>query len=120
MAQDNWRKIKNARQRLVLCRLMIDIMRALHGIDGVKSPDPAFTDNRSFFLRLAFMPCILSWTPLLRRTMTQNLIAPSLMQHGLIQQFRFYVRPARLSLARELATDSPVCPVPSPVRPCQV
>jgi hypothetical protein len=31
MAQANSRKIKAARQRLVLCRLMIDIMRSLHG-----------------------------------------------------------------------------------------
>lgn len=28
---DHWRKIKKARQRLVLCRLMIDIMRTVHG-----------------------------------------------------------------------------------------
>ena len=27
----NWRKIKKARQRLVLCRLMIDVMRTVHG-----------------------------------------------------------------------------------------
>jgi biotin operon repressor len=26
-----WRKLKKARQRLVLCRLMIDIMRIVHG-----------------------------------------------------------------------------------------
>jgi biotin operon repressor len=31
LARDRWRKIKNARQRLVLCRLMIDIMRTVHG-----------------------------------------------------------------------------------------
>ena len=31
MAQANLHKIKAARQRLVLCRLMIDIMRSLHG-----------------------------------------------------------------------------------------
>ena len=31
MAQHKWRKIKNAAQRLVLCRLMIDIMRTVHG-----------------------------------------------------------------------------------------
>jgi len=31
VAQDSWHKIKAARQRLVLCRLMIDIMRNLHG-----------------------------------------------------------------------------------------
>jgi hypothetical protein len=31
LAQDHWRKIRNARQRLVLCRLMIDIMRTVHG-----------------------------------------------------------------------------------------
>src|SRR6516162_4514483 len=27
----HWRKIKKARQRLVLCRLMIDVMRTVHG-----------------------------------------------------------------------------------------
>jgi hypothetical protein len=31
MTHDNWRKIKQGRQRLVLCRLMIDIMRTVHG-----------------------------------------------------------------------------------------
>src|SRR5262249_33166115 len=31
MTQDHWRKIKQGRQRLVLCRLAIDIMRTLHG-----------------------------------------------------------------------------------------
>ena len=31
MAQDRWHKIKKARQRLVLCRLMVDIMRTVHG-----------------------------------------------------------------------------------------
>ena len=28
---DHWRKIKKARQRMVLCRLMIDMMRTVHG-----------------------------------------------------------------------------------------
>ena len=31
LAQNHWRKIRDARQRLVLCRLMIDIMRTVHG-----------------------------------------------------------------------------------------
>ena len=31
MAQDHWREIRKARQRLVLCRLMLDIMRTVHG-----------------------------------------------------------------------------------------
>jgi MarR family len=30
MTQDHWRRIKNARQRIVLCRLMIEIMRTVH------------------------------------------------------------------------------------------
>src|SRR6516225_421553 len=30
LEQTHWRKIKNAPQRLVLCRLMIDIMRTVH------------------------------------------------------------------------------------------
>ena len=28
---DHWRKIKKAQQRMVLCRLMIDMMRTVHG-----------------------------------------------------------------------------------------
>ena len=28
---DHWRKIKKAQQRKVLCRLMIDMMRTVHG-----------------------------------------------------------------------------------------
>ena len=32
MAQNHWRKIKNAPQRLMLCRLMLDIMRTLHSV----------------------------------------------------------------------------------------
>src|SRR6516225_3896356 len=31
LTQDHWREIRKARQRLVLCRLMIDIMRTVHG-----------------------------------------------------------------------------------------
>src|SRR4051794_24198432 len=31
LAQSRWHGIRAARQRLVLCRLMVDIMRSLHG-----------------------------------------------------------------------------------------
>src|SRR6516162_4021544 len=31
MVRGHWRKIKKARQRLLLCRLMIDMMRTVHG-----------------------------------------------------------------------------------------
>jgi hypothetical protein len=31
MAQDHWYRIEKARHRLVLCRLMMDIMRSVHG-----------------------------------------------------------------------------------------
>jgi hypothetical protein len=31
LAQDHWRKVEKARQRLVLGRMMIDIMRTVHG-----------------------------------------------------------------------------------------
>src|SRR5215467_8763535 len=31
MVQHRWRKIKKAQQRLVVCRLMIDMMRTVHG-----------------------------------------------------------------------------------------
>ena len=51
MAQDRWRKIKNARQRLVLCRVMIDIMRTVH---GAYAPDTERFGTRleTFFIGL--------------------------------------------------------------------
>lgn len=51
MAQDHWRKIKKARQRLVLCRLMIDIMRTAHGTYAPVS-EPFGTRLETFFVGL--------------------------------------------------------------------
>src|SRR6516225_6566703 len=50
LAQDR-QKIKNARQRLVLCRLMIDIMRTLHGAYAPIG-EPFGTRLESFFVAL--------------------------------------------------------------------
>jgi len=49
--QEHWRKIKNAPQRLVLCRLMVDIMRTLH---GAYAPviEPFGTRLETFFIGL--------------------------------------------------------------------
>ena len=49
--QDRWPKIKKARQRLVLYRLMIDIMRTVHGAYAPVS-EPFGTRLRNFLRRL--------------------------------------------------------------------
>ena len=51
MAQGDWHKIKSARQRLVLCRLMIDIMRTVHGAYAPVS-EPFGTRLETFFVGL--------------------------------------------------------------------
>ena len=51
MAQDRWLKIKKARQRLVLCRLMIDIMRTVHGAYAPVS-EPFGSRLETFFVGL--------------------------------------------------------------------
>ena len=51
MAQDHWHKIKNARQRLVLCRLMINIMRIVHGAYAPVN-EPFGTRLETFFIGL--------------------------------------------------------------------
>ena len=51
MAQDHWHKIKEARQRLVLCRLMIDLMRTVHGAYAPVS-EPFGTRLETFFVGL--------------------------------------------------------------------
>jgi biotin operon repressor len=51
LSQDQWHKIKEARQRLVLCRLMIDIMRTLHGTYAPVS-EPFGTRLETFFVGL--------------------------------------------------------------------
>ena len=51
MAQNHWRAIKNARQRVVLCRLMIDMMRTVHGAYAPAS-EPFGTRLETFFVGL--------------------------------------------------------------------
>ena len=46
-----WRAIKKARQRLVLCRLMIDLMRGVHGAYAPAS-EPFGTRLETFFIGL--------------------------------------------------------------------
>jgi biotin operon repressor len=46
-----WRKLKKARQRLVLCRLMIDIMRIVHGAYA-PATEPFGTRLEIFFIGL--------------------------------------------------------------------
>ena len=50
-APDHWHKIKKARQRLVLCRLMVDIMRTVHGTYAPVS-EPFGTRLETFFIGL--------------------------------------------------------------------
>src|SRR5215469_5872882 len=47
----HWRKIKKARQRLVLCRLMIDMMRTVHGAYA-PADEPFGTRLETFFIAL--------------------------------------------------------------------
>ena len=51
MTQDHWRKVEKARQRLVLCRLMIDIMRTVHGAYAPAS-EPFGARLETFFIAL--------------------------------------------------------------------
>ena len=51
MVQNNWRAIKKARQRLVLCRLMIDMMRTVHGAYAPAS-EPFGTRLETFYIAL--------------------------------------------------------------------
>ena len=51
MAHDHWRKVEKARQRLVLCRLMIDIMRTVHGAYAPAS-QPFGARLETFFIGL--------------------------------------------------------------------
>src|SRR5215467_11412483 len=51
MTQAHWRKVEKARQRLVLCRLMIDIMRTVHGAYAPAS-EPFGARLETFFIGL--------------------------------------------------------------------
>jgi hypothetical protein len=51
MTQDHWDRIKKSRQRLVLCRLMIDLMRTVHGAYAPVS-QPFGTRLETFFVAL--------------------------------------------------------------------
>ena len=49
LARDHLRKVRNARQRLVLCRLMVDIMRTVHDAYAPVS-EPFGTRIETFFI----------------------------------------------------------------------
>ena len=51
LTQDQWHKIKNRQQRLVLCRLMIDLMRGVHTVYAPAS-EPFGTRLETFFIAL--------------------------------------------------------------------
>ena len=51
LAQNHWRTITKARQRLVLCRLMIDMMRNVHGTYAPAS-EPFGTRLETFYIAL--------------------------------------------------------------------
>ena len=51
MAQDHWHKVRYARQRLALCRLMVDIMRTVHGAYAPVS-EPFGARLETFFIGL--------------------------------------------------------------------
>ena len=51
MEQDRWRQIKKGPQRLVLCRLMIDLMRTVHGAYAPVS-EPFGARLETFFIGL--------------------------------------------------------------------
>jgi hypothetical protein len=51
MRINHWREIKKARQRLVLCRLIIDMMRTVHGAYAPPS-EPFGTRLETFFIGL--------------------------------------------------------------------
>src|ERR1700747_282181 len=54
--QASWHGIKAARQRMVLCRLMIDIMRGLHGAYAPAS-EPFGTRLETFFIGFCIALC---------------------------------------------------------------
>src|SRR5215470_17682896 len=49
--QDRWRQIKKGPQRLVLCRLMIDLMRTVHGAYA-PATEPFGARLETFFIAL--------------------------------------------------------------------
>ena len=51
MVRGHWRKIKKARQRLLLCRLMIDMIRTVHGAYAPAS-ERLGTRPETFFIAL--------------------------------------------------------------------
>jgi hypothetical protein len=51
MAQDHWHKIEKARHRLVVCRMMIDLMRTVHGAYAPAS-EPFGSRLETFFIGL--------------------------------------------------------------------
>src|SRR5215475_4004089 len=51
LARDDLRKVRNARQRLVLCRVMVDMMRTVHGAYAPDS-EPFGSRLETFFIGL--------------------------------------------------------------------
>jgi hypothetical protein len=49
LVQDRWRKIKEGPQRMVLCRLVIDLLRTLHG-SYAPTGEPFGTRIETFFI----------------------------------------------------------------------
>ena len=107
LAQNHWRKIKSAPQRLVLCRLMIDIMRTVH---GAYAPDTDRFGTRleTFFIGLCVALGDIEDKPL---TVTQIAVYMSvprttvirrlnqLQKWGLIEhrRHRYYIREKTLN-----------------------
>ena len=52
LTQDQWHKIKNKRQRLVLCRLVIDLMPGVHTAYASPASEPFGTRLETFFIGL--------------------------------------------------------------------
>jgi len=110
LAQNHWRKIKSAPQRLVLCRLMIDIMRTVH---GAYAPDTDRFGTRleTFFIGLCVALGDIEDKPLTVAKVAVYMSVPrttvirrlnQLQKWGLIEhrRHRYYIREKTLNSAR--------------------
>jgi biotin operon repressor len=107
LAQDHWRKIKNAPQRLVLCRLMPDIMRTLHGAYAPAS-ERFGTRLETFFISLCVALGDIEDKPLTVAKIAAYMSVPrttvirrlnQLQKWGLIEhrRHRYYIREKTLN-----------------------
>ena len=107
MAQDHWRRIKNAPQRLVLCRLMLDIMRTLHSVYAPAS-ERFGTRLETFFIGLCVALGDIEGKPLSVANITAYMSVPrttvirrldQLRRWGLItrQGRQYYIREKTLN-----------------------